>query len=244
MNSKYPFFKYITGNSLIHLMNSKMKIIWFLVTFLAIVLINDYLSLLLFILFLTFIMERTKINFMDYLYNVLSFWVIYFIFFIIMFLISIDVNLAIINSVKLILIVILFLILTFTTSLSEIAWGFECAFLKLKKINVPVSKISLRIAMDIKFISTIFEEAKAIRKSMAYRGIPYKNGLSSFKRMIVPVISISYKTSRRMVKVMKLRFYGNKKRTNYHENKISKFDKWLVLIPFVLLYLTIWLGWC
>ena len=38
MNSKYPFFKYVTGESKIHLMNSKMKIIWFLITLLAIIL--------------------------------------------------------------------------------------------------------------------------------------------------------------------------------------------------------------
>ena len=137
------------------------------------------------------------------------------------------------------------LILTFTTSLSEIAWGFECAFACLKKINFPVSKASLKIAMDIKFISTIFEESKVVRKSMAYRGVSYnKNKLQSFKKMIVPVISLSYKLSRRMVKIMKLRFYGNKKRTNYHENKVTKFDKILVFSPVILIYVVIWLGWC
>lgn len=245
MNSKYPFFKYVTGESKIHLMNSKMKIIWFLITLLAIILINDYVSLLLFSLFLKFVMGFTKIDFLAYLSNALSVWVMYLFVFVIVFLITLNINLAIISGIKLLLIVTLFLILTFTTSLSEIAWGFECTFIKLKKIKVPVSKISLRIAMDIKFIATLFEESKSIRKSMAYRGVPYKKyGIASFKRMIVPVISISYKTSRRMVKVMRLRFYGNSKRTNYHENKVTSFDKWLVTIPVLLIYFVIWLGWC
>ena len=80
---------------------------------------------------------------------------------------------------------------------------------------------------------------------MAYRGVSYnKNKLKSFKKMIVPVISLSYKLSRRMVKIMKLRFYGNKKRTNYHENKVTKFDKILVFSPVILIYVVIWLGWC
>jgi energy-coupling factor transporter transmembrane protein EcfT len=48
-----------------------------------------------------------------------------------------------------------------------------------------------------------------------------------------------------MAKAMKLRFYGNsKRRTNYHENKVTKFDKVLVIIPIILMYIVIWLGWC
>lgn len=246
MNNKYPFFRYITGSSKVHLMNSKMKIIWFLLTLLALLAINDFISIGILSLFLLLVMYNSKINISAYLSNLFIVWWLYIISFLITFFVSLDSFLSILITLKVILIVILFLILTFTTSLSEIAWGFESAFVRLKKIKIPVSKISLRIAMDIKFISTIFEESKEIRKSMAYRGVPYKkNGLKSFKRMIIPVVSLSYKLSRRMAKVMKLRFYGNsKRRTNYHENKITKFDKVLVFIPIILIYIVIWLGWC
>ncbi len=246
MRNKFPFFKYVTGDSKVHLMNSKMKIIWLLLTILTIILINDYISLVIVTLFLVFIMENTKINLGAYISNLLLVWPIYVLILIISFSFSFNLLFGVLTALKVVLIVLIFLILTTTTSLSEIAWGFECLFEKLKKLGVPVSKISLRIAMDIKFVSTMFEEAKTIRKSMAYRGIPYnKNKIISFKRMIVPVISLSYKLSRRMVKIMKLRFYGNsKRRTNYHENKITKYDKILVFVPFVLIYIVIWLGWC
>lgn len=246
MNNKYPFFRYISGNSKMHLMNSKMKIIWFLLTLLALLLTNDFVSLGLLWVFLFLGMASSKIDITAYISNMLSVSVLYVLVFLVTFLITLNLNAAILITIKLILIVILFLILTFTTSLSEIAWGFECAFIKLKKIKVPISKISLRIAMDIKFISTIFEQSKEVRKSMAYRGVPYKkNKIGSFKRMIVPVISLSYKSSRRMAKVMKLRFYGDtNRRTNYHENKVTKFDKILVIVPIILMYIVIWLGWC
>ena len=106
------------------------------------------------------------------------------ILFLVIFFTTLNIQLAILWGLKTILIITLFLIFTFTTSLSEIAWGFECTFIKLKNINIPVSKISLRIAMDIKFISTVFEESKEIRKSMAYRGVPYKKGgLKSLKKI-------------------------------------------------------------
>lgn len=246
MNNKYPFFKYVTGNSKIHLLNSKMKIIWFILTFLNIILINDYISLLIFFIFLLTVMLISKINLFAYLSNALIVWPLYIIVLMLVFGITFDVSIAILNIAKVFLLIILMLVLTFTTSLSEIAWGFECTFIKLKKIKIPVSKISLRIAMDIKFISTLFEKSKEIRKSMAYRGVEYhKNIFSSFKRMIIPVISLSYKLSRRTAKAMKLRFYGKAdRRTNYHENKVTAFDKVLVIVPILLVYIVIWLGWC
>ncbi len=243
MNSKYPFFKYVTGDSKMHLMNSKTKILWFMMTFITILLVKDYLSIAIISLFLISLMLISKINFLTYLSNSICLFVFYLLIFSITFSITFNLNIAIMITLKVFLIIILFLILTFTTSLSEIAWGFECCFSKLKKINIPVSKISLRIAMDLKFISSMFEQSKMIKKSMAYRGISNKN---IFKPLFIfsKVIPLSYRLSRKMEKIMRLRFYGNKKRTNYRENKITIFDKSLVVIPFIILYFVIWLGWC
>ncbi len=80
---------------------------------------------------------------------------------------------------------------------------------------------------------------------MAYRGVAYKkNKIMAFKKMTIPIIRLSYKLSSRTIAAMKLRFYGSsKKRTNYHENKVTKFDKTLILFDIVLLYVVIWLGW-
>lgn len=245
MNNSYPFFKYVSEDSKIHNMNSRMKIIWLLLVLIAIILINDYVSLLLLTVFLILVMANTKIKPVAYLSNTLLVWPLYPIALVVVFSLTFNIALSILMTFKLTLIIILFLILTFTTSLSEIAWGFECVFIKLKKLKIPVSKISLRIAMDIKFISNIFEQAKTVKKSMAYRGISYnERAFKTFRKMIIPVISLSHKLSRRMVKSMKLRFYGNKIRTNYHENKVTFFDKLLVIIPLVLIYIVIWLGWC
>ncbi|MGN1268471.1 MAG: energy-coupling factor transporter transmembrane component T family protein [Candidatus Aphodocola sp.] len=244
--NKYPFFKYVTGDSKMHVMNSKMKIIWFLAMLLCTLIYRDYVSAIILTLLFIFFMASSKISLKAYLSNIFLIWPIYIITFIICYLVTSNILFSILIVIKVIMLVLLFIILTFTTSLSEIAWGFECAFVKLKKIGIPVSKISLKIAMNIKFISTLFEKFKEVRKSMAYRGIPYKNGsFKAFRKMIIPVFSLSYKLSRRMGKIMKLRFYGlSKKRTNYHENKTTKFDKILVISSFILLYIVIWLGWC
>lgn len=245
MMNNNTFFRYITGNSKIHLLNSKMKILWFLISFIGTILIRDYFSIFLILLYYIVIASLSKIKINTYLSNLLVPWPIYILASSITFLISFNINLSIIIGLDVMLVIFLFLILTSTTSLSEIAWGFDCLFKPLKKIYIPVSKISLRIAMQIKFVEVLMQQSKNIRKSMAYRGVSYGKGFKSFRKMIVPVITLSYKTSKRMVKIMKLRFYGYSKiRTNYHENKKTSFDKWLIFISIVLLYAIIYLGWC
>lgn len=246
MNNKYPFFKYVVGTSSIHLMNSKQKILWSLLTLLSIFIMNDYISAFIILLFLLFVIYKSRIGIDAYVNNLILLFPIYIIIFLISFLITIDLLFSFLILIKVMFVVLILLILTFTTSLSEIAWGFECLFNGLKKFHIPVSKISLKISLGIKFISTLFEQFKTIRKSMAYRGIPYNSGniIKSFKLMFMPAIRLSYKLSTRMVASMKLRFYGNcKRRTNYHENKVTKLGKGLIICDFILIYIIIWLGW-
>lgn len=246
MNNCYPFFKYVVGDSKVHLMNSKWKIAWVLLMLLLVLLLNDYLSVLFISLFLLFVIYETKISLDAYVNNIFVVFPLYVVSFLVTFLLSLDILFSILVSIKFVFVILVLLILTFTTSLSEIAWGFECLFDKLKKVHIPISKIALKIALTLKFISTLFEQFRLIRKSMAYRGIPYHNGnfIKSFRLMFMPAIRLSYKLSLRMVTSMKLRFYGNcKRRTNYHENKVTGFDKRLIFFSAILVYITLWLGW-
>lgn len=243
--SNYPLFRYITGKSKVHLMNSKMKILWILLSAVLIALISEYVSLFIFALFLLFIIKKTNIRIDFYLANMLILWPLYLAIFLISFLLSWSILTTLLIELKFILFVIIFIILTFTTSLSEIAWGFENLFIKLKKIKVPVTKISLRIAFSIKFISTLFEQSKDVRKSMAYRGVPYSSGfITPARKMLIPIISLSYKLTRRTIKAMKLRFYGySNTRTNYHENKTTSFDIGLIVANLIILYIIIYFRW-
>lgn len=244
MKNKYGFFKYVTGDSKIHKMSSKMKILLVLILILLSLLFKDYISLLLLLVFILFILACTNIPAGAYIRNILIIWPIYVVVYIITMILSFDLLLPLIIVLKLILINIILLVLTFTTSLSEIAWGFECLFSKLKKIGIPVSKISLRIALSLKLVATLFDQIKAVRKSMAYRGLPYHSGfIFTFKKILIPALSLSLRHVKTVSSAMKTRFYGKTKcRTNYHEFKTTSFDKSLVVISLVLLYITIAFG--
>ena len=195
--------------------------------------------------FLVYMLVESRIDINTYLKNLTLLWPLYIFVMLITYLMTFNVISSVLITIKIFLLILLFLIYTFTTSLSEIAWGFECLFEGLKKIKIPVSKISLRIALVIKFISTLFEQLKNVRKSMAYRGISYsKNDFTVTRKMFIPVIRVSYKLSRSTISAMKLRFYGaSNKRTNYHENKVTSFDKLVIVINIIILYIVAWIRW-
>ncbi len=226
-------------------MSSKLKILLFLILIINIIFIKDIISLLLTLVMIIFLMFESKIKLSQYIKNAYEVWPLYIIVFILSVGVSFSLVVGIYSFIKSIFIILLFLILTFTTSLSEIAWGFEKLFEKLKKFKVPVAKFALGISMMIKFIASLSSRYKAIRKSMAYRGVAYRgNFLTTFRKMTVPVISISLKETKRTASSMRLRFYGYvKNRTNYHGFKETRFDKALIFVSLILIYVNVSLGW-
>ena len=70
--SNYPLFRYITGNSKVHLMNSKMKMLWMILSTLLIILISEYVSLFIFTLYLLYIIKKTNIRLEFYLANIFN----------------------------------------------------------------------------------------------------------------------------------------------------------------------------
>ena len=197
MYNYYPFFKYVSGNSKIHVMSSKLKILLFLILIINVIFINDVISLLLMLVMILFLISISNIKPNHYINNAYEVWPLYIISFIISMAISFSITAGIFSFVKSIFIILLFLILTFTTSLSEIAWGFEKLFERLKKIKVPVAKIALSISMLIKFIASLSSRYKSIRKSMAYRGVAYHgNFITTFRKITITVISISIKETK------------------------------------------------
>lgn len=235
-NSNYPFFKFITGDSKVHKMNSRSKILMLILIDFSILLSFDYISLALLALLLFYLMQASKISIEGYIVNILKVWPLYVLGFILGYLFTFNISIGLCIAIKLVYFILTNLILTFTTSLSEIAWGIETLFEKLKQIKVPVSKISLRVALTLKLISTTFEQVKSIRKSMAYRGLKYSD-TKSLNKILIPSISVSIKHVKKVSYAMKLRFYGKtNRRTNYHEFKKTSFDRKLIIISSVIIY--------
>jgi energy-coupling factor transport system permease protein len=149
--------------------------------------------------------------------------------------------LMITSTIKIILGVVYTMILTYTTSKSEITYGLEKVFAPLSIIKVPVKQMSLALTLALRFIPTIFEQTEKIMKSQASRGIDFghtnlKGKVIAISSMMVPMFILTTKKADAVADVMEVRLYSqDMKRTNYRFNKWTNFDDNMILIHIALL---------
>ena len=85
-------------------------------------------------------------------------------------------------------VVIISSLLTFTTSTTDLNNAFEKLMSPLKYIRVPVSVISFMLSLTLRYIPTVLEEAEKTMKAQASRGSDFNEG--SIKQKIVQIVSL------------------------------------------------------
>lgn len=234
--------KYIPLNSRLHRMNSISKIICLLL-FLAMLLIDDVILLCL-LTGLTFIMMiSSKVPFKLYLKSVSGLRFLIIFLFIITLIFRDSWYIMITSTVKIILGVLYTMVITYTTSKSEISYGLEKVFSPLKIFKIPVKQMSLTLTLALRFIPTIFEQTEKIMKSQASRGIDFrhvnlKGKIIAITSMMVPMFVLTSKKADVVADVMEVRLYDQDvKGTNYRFNKWHGVDDNLVVFHIgILLY--------
>lgn len=232
--------KYIPVNSKIHVMHSTSKIICLLL-FLAALLIDNILLLILLSILTLVMMLLSKVKLSLYFKSISSLKVLFIFLIIITFIFNDSWYVTLTTIVKIILGLLYTMILTYTTSKSEITDGLERVFRPLSIIKIPVKKLALTLTLALRFIPTIFEQTEKIMKSQASRGVDFKHTnlkgkIIAISSMIVPMFILSTKKAEVVADVMEVRLYNLKtRRTNYRFNKWHGFDENIVMIHIGLL---------
>ncbi len=132
--------------------------------------------------------------------------------------------------IRLLSIVLMSSILTFTTTPSQLTLGLESLMKPLKIVKIPVEILAMIIALALRFIPTILEETTRIMKAQTSRGATYDEG-SVFKKikhlvsLLIPLFIMAFKRSDELANAMEARGYDpNKKRTRLHKLSISLKD--------------------
>lgn len=243
--------KYIHIKSLIHNMNSKSKIICLFI-FLLSLFSTDYIVLFILTILTLGLMLISRVPLKLYFNSIYGLKI--FILFVIIITIVFRGSIAfmMITLLKLIIGILYTMILTFTTSKSEITSGLEKVLEPLEKINIPVKRMALMLTLALRFIPSIFEQTEKIRKSQASRGIDFKYAnlkgkIVAITSMIVPMFILTSKKSERIADAMEVRLYGyNSNRTNYRFSKWTNIDDAMIIIHLgILIYAIIrmWLLW-
>ena len=127
--------------------------------------------------------------------------------------------------VRLISILMLSMLLTISTTPSDLTLAIEWLFKPLKIFKINSEEIALIITIAIRYIPTITDEAFRIMDAQASRGADYKNSgifkkLGQLVSLLVPMFVLSFERSEELAGAMISRnFVPGKKKTHYHNLK-------------------------
>ncbi len=256
--------QYFPGNSPLHRMDSRSKILGLLAYIILLFCVNNFLGFLAFFIFTGIIIALSKIH-IKHIFSGLRamLFLIIFTSFINVFMTGGETELfswwiftatleGVLNALKIILrlmfLIVASSLLTLTTSPIMLTDGLERLLSPFSKIGLPSSEIAMMMTIAIRFIPTILEETDKIIKAQTARGADFedKNIIKKVKALIpilVPLFISAFRRADELALAMECRCYrGGKGRTRLKELKFSKTDLYSLFAGIVFAIIVIGTG--
>lgn len=237
--------QYVPGNSLLHRSDPRTKILLTFIMMIFIFMVNTYWGYLLLTIFtaLTIVSSNIPIKFVLKGIKPILFIVI-FAGLINMFTISghevyrigflkityEGIDVAIKMAIRLILLIIIASLLTYTTTPMTLTDGIEKLLGPLNHIKVPVHEISMMMTIALRFIPTLIEETDKIIKAQSSRGADFDSGnimnrAKSFIPVLIPLFISAFRRADELATAMEARCYrGSEGRTRMKQLSFTKND--------------------
>jgi len=237
--------QYIPGESVLHRLDPRSKIIWTVLLMVAVFMINtwqEYVIMGAFIailLIISGIPVKQSLKGLKPLVLILAITAILNIFFVkgtplvkigpvaITFegLIS-----AVMLFFRLVMLVVAASLMTLTTTPMAMTDGIERMMKPLERIGVPAHEIAMMMSIALRFIPTLMEETDRIMKAQASRGADFDTGnllkrVKSFIPVLVPLFVSAFKRADELAEAMEARCYrGSKGRTRLKQIRFTMLD--------------------
>lgn len=136
-------------------------------------------------------------------------------------------------------------LLTLTTTPIAITDGLEELLKPLKKLKLPIHELALMMSISLRFIPTLMEETDKIMKAQAARGVEFTSGplkarLKAIVPLLVPLFVGSFKRAEELATAMEARGYrGGEGRTKYRQLEWKSRDTLMLIALGVLTVLLI-----
>ncbi len=113
---------------------------------------------------------------------------------------------------RILIIIILSSLLTFTTMPTDITNGLESLLKPLKVIKFPSGELATMLSLTLRFIPSLLEETNKIMKAQASRGVEFsesklKKKLTQIISLLIPIFVISFKRAEDLANAMEVRGY-------------------------------------
>lgn len=243
MYSRNTFGSYYPVNSIVHRLNPIIKLINFIII-LVLSIISNSIYINSFILILVFIL--ILLSYVPFKYYIDTIWSLRYIYILIAFICAYfgtNMQECIVYLMKITSVVEYLYIITYTTSPSESAYGIEKFLSFFNIFNLPISLLSFRINLLIRYLPLSTSVENKMLKAVSSRGMDYYY-TNIFVRMW---ISLKLHFNKKRLVKLKNKQIGNtyarrlfslkRYRTNYRTNKIGFYDIFFLLFHIILILL-------
>jgi len=252
--------QYFPGNSVIHRLDPRTKLIMLVVYIVALFLAKSFLSYGLLLIFLAVIIRvstiplKSIVKGMKPLVMILAFTGILNLFFTQEGPVLVDLGFATITTgglmravfmmLRILMLITCTFLLTYTTSPISLTDGLETLMSPLKRIHVPVHELSMMMCIALRFIPTLIEETDKIMCAQKARGADFETGsivdrAKALVPILVPLFIGAFRRADELATAMECRCYqGGEGRTKmkllrYHRGDFTAFGIGAVLVAAV-----------
>ena len=237
--------QYYPGDSLVHRLDARTKIIATLLYLIELFVVNNFYGFLITAVVLFTVIAISKVP-LKFIFRGLTavFLIIAFTFLLNLFMVDGRVlwhwkfltityeglSRAFFMAIRLVLIIIGSSIMTLTTKPVELTDGLEKLLSPFSKIGLPSHEIALMMTIALRFIPTLMEETDKIIKAQQARGADFESG-NLFQRakslipILVPLFVSSFRIAQDLALAMEARCYhGGSGRTRMNEIRFDRGD--------------------
>ena len=243
--------QYFPGNSVIHRLDPRTKLIVLVVYMVALFIASGWVSYGVLLLFLLAVIKisaipgKSIVRGMKPLVMILVFTGVLNLFFTKEGRVLVDfwgitittggAERAAFMLVRILMLVTATFLLTYTTSPISLTDGLESLMNPLKVIKVPVHELSMMMCIALRFIPTLIEETDKIMSAQKARGADFESG-NIFQRaralvpILVPLFISAFRRADELATAMECRCYhGGQGRTALHVLRYRAADIWVLL---------------
>lgn len=243
--------QYYPGESWVHKLDSRIKIIATLVYIVALFIVNSFIGFAISFVALAIIIAISRVPISFILKGLKPvFLIILFTFVLNLFMYDGEIiwkfwiltitkeglYRAVFMAVRLILLIIGSSMLTLTTKPISLTDGIEFLMAPGKKIGVPAHELAMMMTIALRFIPTLLEETDKIMKAQQARGADFETG-NIFKRakhlipILVPLFISAFRIAQDMAMAMEARCYrGGEDRTRMNAMKMHSRDTVAIIL--------------
>ena len=253
--------QYVPGNSYVHLLDPRIKVVCVVVAAVAIFLVSDWLGFLLLAAAVYAAMLLTGIGVRVFLRGLMAVWVLLLITLVFNALMTpgeVLFQAGFLQVTKegllegsrlflrLTLLVLVVFMLTLTTSPINLTAGLEGVMSPFKRVGVPAHDLAMMMTIALRFVPTLVSEAGRITKAQQSRGAGFGTGgiFSQVKGLIplfVPLFAGALLRAEELAVAMEARCYrGGANRTRMNSFTMTARDYYALLFVMALLGLALW----